>query len=280
MKKRHTISKRALARDGCVFSRCSSESEVRIWYLFWKKHCQKRIKWWHFFAEATLRNVILSWNLSTNDVTSKPHSHGTTQSTPGQEGSETYLFFQKIKRVFATAHRPGLDAPNASRWYGRLRVQKSILSVLICAHLPGQSFHVRHFLDRSAPSPYQSWITSLFPGCSCFSLKFPTNGFVLLTSTACSREDETRNGQRNANRNPEWWGDFSQLVKIEKLKFLGISRYKFELRFWLNLNAFVSHGTTSNWDFGLIWMYNWLKSHHHSGFRFAFRWPFRVPSSR
>jgi len=44
-------------------------------------------------------------------------------------------------------------------------------------------------------------------------------------------EDETRNSERNANRNPEWWGDFSQLVKIEKIKFLGISRYKVELRF-------------------------------------------------
>jgi len=31
------------------------------------------------------------------------------------------------------------------------------------------------------------------------------------TLTARSREDETRNGQRKANRNPEWWGDFSQL---------------------------------------------------------------------
>jgi len=30
------------------------------------------------------------------------------------------------------------------------------------------------------------------------------------THTARSREDETRNGQRNANQNPEWWGDFSQ----------------------------------------------------------------------
>jgi len=49
--------------------------------------------------------------------------------------------------------------------------------------------------------------------------------------TARSREDETRNGERNANRNPEWWGDFGQFVKIEKIKFLGISRYKFELRF-------------------------------------------------
>jgi len=68
--------------------------------------------------------------------------------------------------------------------------------------------------------------------------------------TARSREDETRNTRRNANRNPEWWGDFSQLVKIEKLKFLGISRYKFELRFWLNLNSSVSRGTNSKVDFG------------------------------
>ena len=30
-------------------------------------------------------------------------------------------------------------------------------------------------------------------------------------ATARSLEDETRNGERNANRNPEWWGDFSQL---------------------------------------------------------------------
>ena len=26
----------------------------------------------------------------------------------------------------------------------------------------------------------------------------------------CAREDETRNARRNANQNPEWWGDFSQ----------------------------------------------------------------------
>ena len=46
-----------------------------------------------------------------------------------------------------------------------------------------------------------------------------------------SLEDETRNGEKNANRNPEWWGDFSQPVKIEKIKFLGILRHKVELRF-------------------------------------------------
>jgi hypothetical protein len=48
--------------------------------------------------------------------------------------------------------------------------------------------------------------------------------------TARSLEDETRNGKRNANRNPEWWGDFLSLGKIEKIKFLGISRYKVESR--------------------------------------------------
>ena len=53
-----------------------------------------------------------------------------------------------------------------------------------------------------------------------------------LAATARSMEDEIRNVRRNANRNPEWWGDFSQLVKIEKLEFLSISRYTFELRSW------------------------------------------------
>ena len=30
-------------------------------------------------------------------------------------------------------------------------------------------------------------------------------------TTARSMEDETRNAELNGNRNPEWWGDFSQL---------------------------------------------------------------------
>ena len=67
--------------------------------------------------------------------------------------------------------------------------------------------------------------------------------------TTRSVEDQTPNARRNPNRNPEWWGDFSQLVEIEKLRFLRISRYKFKLRFWLNLNSSVSPGTNSNRDF-------------------------------
>ena len=63
--------------------------------------------------------------------------------------------------------------------------------------------------------------------------------------TARSVENETRNAELNGNRNPECWGDFSQLVKIEKIKYLGISRYKVELRFRLDLNSEVSRGTNS-----------------------------------
>jgi len=47
-------------------------------------------------------------------------------------------------------------------------------------------------------------------------------------------EDETRNAELNGNRNPEWWGDFSQVqiqikqksqfefVPQDTLEFLGI----------------------------------------------------------
>ena len=44
-------------------------------------------------------------------------------------------------------------------------------------------------------------------------------------------EDESQNAGLNGYQNAEWRGDLSQLVTIEKIKFLGISRYKVELRF-------------------------------------------------
>jgi len=100
-----------------------------------------------------------------------------------------------------------------------------------------------------------------------------------LAGTARYVEDETRNAELNGGRNPEWWGDFSQLVKIEKIKSLDISRYKVEVRFWLDLNAEVSCGTNSNWDFSLIWICSSLKSPHHSGFRLPFNSAFRVSCS-
>jgi len=55
------------------------------------------------------------------------------------------------------------------------------------------------------------------------------NKFVYrLIDTAHSVENETRNDRRNANRNPEWWADFSQLSKSK------------------NSNSSVSRGTNSN----------------------------------
>ena len=70
--------------------------------------------------------------------------------------------------------------------------------------------------------------------------------------TARSWEDDIWNGHRNADRNPRWWWDFSQLVKIEKLKFLGILRHKFEVRFCFNVTSSVSRCTNLNRDFGVI----------------------------
>ena len=47
-----------------------------------------------------------------------------------------------------------------------------------------------------------------------------------LEDTARSREDETRNAERSAYRNPEWWGDFSQVQIQIKQK----SQFEFVLR--------------------------------------------------
>ena len=81
------------------------------------------------------------------------------------------------------------------------------------------------------------------------------NPFAAIYRVVRSLEDESRYGEKNANRNPKWWGDFSQPVKIEKIKFLGISRHKVELRFCLDSNSKVSRGMNSNWDFCLFWIF-------------------------
>jgi len=55
----------------------------------------------------------------------------------------------KTKRSSATLHGPAPDGPNTSHYYRQHLVQKSTLSVLMFADLPGQSFHVWHFLDTA-----------------------------------------------------------------------------------------------------------------------------------
>jgi len=49
-------------------------------------------------------------------------------------------------------------------------------------------------------------------------------------TTVRSLEDETRNGERNANRNPEWLGDFKKISKIFAVeKFSQLT----QIRSWL-----------------------------------------------
>ena len=52
---------------------------------------------------------------------------------------------------------------------------------------------------------------SLSLSCALSFARAPVTGETTLSDTACSVEDETRNAELNGNRNPEWWGDFSQL---------------------------------------------------------------------
>jgi len=98
------------------------------------------------------------------------------------------------------------------------------------------------------------------------------------TSTARSREDETPNGHRNANRNPEWWGDFSQL----QIQIKPNSQFEFVLQdtevFKLNqnLNSHLYCEIPRNLSVSIST--NWLKSPNHSGFRCWFRRAFRVSS--
>ena len=57
--------------------------------------------------------------------------------------------------------------------------------------------------------------------------------------TARSVEDETRNAELNGNRNPEWWGDFSQLqIQIQqKSHFKFVPRDTSEFKSNQNLNS-------------------------------------------
>jgi len=61
---------------------------------------------------------------------------------------------------------------------------------------------------------------------------------VAVCGTARSVEDETRNAELYGNRNPEWWGDFSQLsIQIkQKSHFEFVPRDTLEFKSNQNLN--------------------------------------------
>jgi len=100
-------------------------------------------------------------------------------------------------------------------------------------------------------------------------------------NTACSVENEpgTRNARRNANRNPEWWGDLNQLqIQIkQKIGFEFVPRDTEESEFNQNLNSNLYREIPRNKTFSILT--RWLKSPHHSWFRVAFQRAFRVSSS-
>jgi len=127
------------------------------------------------------------------------------------------------------------------RLYLVLRLRKiapwvncSYASTSLIIHCTTISRFLCSFCPRTAPQFFSIMI---------YQVIWPSPG------TARSAEDETRHAELNGNRNPECWGDFRQQVKIGKIKFLGISRYKVKLRFWLDLNSEICRGTNSNWDF-------------------------------
>ena len=72
--------------------------------------------------------------------------------------------------------------------------------------------------------------------------------------TARSREYETRNGHRNANRNFEWWGHLSQLqIQIKpKFEFEFLSRNTEEFKFNQILNLNLYRETPRNLTFPIL----------------------------
>jgi len=94
--------------------------------------------------------------------------------------------------------RPDVHTPRAGTGDSANLVHKLAFSVLMCAHLPGESSHERHFVDQIAPSPKESWITAptgLFPGFPCFFLRFPTDGFVLANKSTIRVPEALRNAE-------------------------------------------------------------------------------------
>ena len=73
-------------------------------------------------------------------------------------------------------------------------------------------------------------------------------------ATACSVEDETQNAELNRNRNPEWWGDFSQLhIQIkQKSQFEFVPRDTSEFKSNQNLNSTLYREIPRNLIFSIL----------------------------
>ena len=72
-------------------------------------------------------------------------------------------------------------------------------------------------------------------------------------NTAYSRKDETRNGQRNAHQNSEWWGDFSQpQVQIKQISQFEFVRDTAEFQSNQNLDSNLYREIPRNLIFSIL----------------------------
>ena len=75
-----------------------------------------------------------------------------------------------------------------------------------------------------------------------------------MKGTARSVEDETRNAELNGNRNPEWWGDFSQLqIQIQqKSQFEFVPQDSSQFKSNQNLNSTLYREIPRNLIFSIL----------------------------
>ena len=75
-----------------------------------------------------------------------------------------------------------------------------------------------------------------------------------LNDTARFVEDETRSAELNGNRNPEWWGDLSQLqIQMkQKSQFEFVPRDTLEFKSNQNLNSTLYREIPRNLVFSIL----------------------------
>jgi len=84
---------------------------------------------------------------------------------------------------------------------------------------------------RAGPPAAQEWSNRTVAKHACskkVNIMFHKNemrSIIRSNGTARSVEDETRNAELNGNRNPEWWGNFSQM-QIQIKQNLNLNLYR------------------------------------------------------